>query len=334
MRTNRIIIENGQIEIEEYIAKCLDEKVPEYSFLPQRRVYAAKPERHLRRTLKLDPVAEYYLYDLAFRNKKLFRKPHTTNRDHYGYRFEGGAPIPATDAYKAYRAALSDYGGKYKHSMSFDVALYFNGIYHHDLVSWISGTGVSNDDTEGFGQFLREIKSGRSINFLPQGIYPAKMIGNDFLRFVDNYFGLQSEKFVRFMDDMTIFLDNESSILNDFELIQRILGEKGLSINPKKTQKGESSHQSSERDIDSVKKSLLKRRRLMVTVGYDEDGEEVLKEQLMKWPLTKEEIKYIDSLLEKAEIEEDDAELILTLMVDHALKAEKRLYYESCESRI
>ena len=325
MRTNRIIIENGQAEIEGYIQKCLDDKIPGYSFLPQRRVYAAKPERHLRRTLKLDPVAEYYLYDLAFRNKKLFRKPHTKDRDHYGYRFESGAPIPATDAYKAFRAALSDYGGKYKYSMSFDVASYFNGIYHHDLVSWIAGLGASDRDTEGFGQFLREVKSGRSIDCLPQGIYPAKMVGNDFLRFIDNYFGLQSEKFVRFMDDMTIFSNNENSILNDFELIQRILGEKGLSINPKKTQKGESSHQASERDIDSVKKNLLKRRRFMVTVGYDEDGEEVVKEQLMKWPLTSDEMKYIKSLLDKPEIEEDDAELILTLMVDHASKAEKRL---------
>jgi hypothetical protein len=40
--------------------------------------------------------------------------------------------------------------------------------------------------------YLREINAGRSVDVLPQGIYPAKMIGNDFLRFVDNHHALKS----------------------------------------------------------------------------------------------------------------------------------------------
>lgn len=102
LKTNREIIQRGEQEIKAYIAKCLDEKETNFSFLAQRRAYAAKPGLHLRRTVKLDPVSEYYIYDVVFRNRPLFRKPHSSTRTHYGYRFEGGAPITPTAAYKAF----------------------------------------------------------------------------------------------------------------------------------------------------------------------------------------------------------------------------------------
>ena len=45
---------------------------------------------------------------------------------------------------------------------------------------------VEDADVIAFGGFLREINSGRSIDCLPQGLYPCKMIGSDFFRFIDN----------------------------------------------------------------------------------------------------------------------------------------------------
>lgn len=325
LQTTRILIDRGADLVNEYVEKCLDEADVSHSFLPQLKVYAAKPERHLRRAVKLDPVAEFYLYDVVFRNRRLFRKPHVEGRTHYGYRFEEGMPIPATDAYKAFRGALAQYGANFKYSLSLDVASYFNSLYHHDVVGWFAELGALQDDVEGLGQFLRQIRSGRSIDCLPQGIYPAKMMGNDFLRFVDNYFGLQSEKYVRFMDDITIFSNSEKSIWNDFELIQRLLGEKGLSVNPAKTVFGQSSHQRNAQELDAVKQSLLRRRRLVVAIGYAEDGSEEIEEYFEKHPLTRQEIQYIDSILVKPELEEEDAELILTLMFENVGKAEKRV---------
>ena len=54
---------------------------------------------------------------------------------------------------------------------TFDVASYFNSIYHHDLVAWFDERGASGDDAALLGRFLREINSGRSVDCLPQGIY-------------------------------------------------------------------------------------------------------------------------------------------------------------------
>jgi len=71
---------------------------------------------------------------------------------------------------------------------------------------------------------------------------------------------------------------------------------------------------------------ILERRRLVVIDGYSED-EQIVKEVMRKRPLNRQELKYIDALLEQPNIEEEDAELILTIMRDHAQRVEKRLPY-------
>jgi hypothetical protein len=327
LKTNRYLIQKGEQEVCRYITKCLDEADTGFSFASQRRVYADKPGMYLRRTVKLDVAAEYYVYDLIFRNRNLFRKPHTANRVHYGYRFERGAPIPATAAYKGFKGAIAEYAKSRPHFMSFDVASYFNSVYHHDLVGWFSELGASEEDVRGIGQLLREINSGRSVDCLPQGLYPTKMIGNDFLRFLDNHHDIKATNLVRFMDDICLFSESQQDLHDDFRLIQRLLGDKGLSVNPAKTKLDAESHVITDKGIDEVKRALLKRRRLLITEGYDEAGDEITKEVMVKFPLNKAELEYVDAILERPDIEEEDAELLLTIMRQHASRVERRLPY-------
>ena len=59
LKTNILMVTQHENEINEYIyQKILDEKNKSDNFLSQQRVYATKPHGHLRRTSKLDPVAE------------------------------------------------------------------------------------------------------------------------------------------------------------------------------------------------------------------------------------------------------------------------------------
>ena len=327
LKTNRELVQRGESEIKGYIGKCLDESDAYHFFLPQRRVYAAKPEKYLRRTVKLDPVSEYYIYDIIYRNRSLFKKPHTKRSEHYGYRFESGSPIAPTAAYKGFKGAIAEYTKNYAHFISLDVSAYFNSVYHHDIISWFAELGASNPDVDGLGQFFRELNYGRSLDCLPQGLYPTKMIGNDFLRYIDNHHAIKSEKLIRFMDDIYIFSNNRNHIDQDFQTIQRLLGEKGLSLNQRKTSSQTASHVNVEHEIDEVKRELLKRRRMIVADGYDEIGEELVKEVMLKWPLNEKEISYIDAILQKPDIEEEDAELILTIMRANAGKVESRLPY-------
>ncbi|UWR51064.1 antiviral reverse transcriptase Drt5 [Phaeobacter inhibens] len=321
MSTNRYLIENGQVEIAEFLNRCLDPNQEAFSFRSQTRVYAGKPGFHLRRTVKLDPVAEYFIYDLVLRNRTRFRAPYHEHKKHFGYRFQDGEPLNPSGSYRGYKGAIVAYRDQFRYSLSFDVAAYFNSIYHHDLVSWLSRTGASEQDYQAFGQFLREINTGRSVDCLPQGIYPAKMIGNDFLRFVEQFHGLRSNAVVRFMDDFVLFSDSQRDLRHDFITIQGLLGEKGLSLNPNKTSDGVRENVELEDAIEDVRIQLLQRRRVVIT---DYDGipdEEVEVEQ----DLSDEEMGFLRGLLQQDDIEEEDAELVLALMAEHAEEAIDRL---------
>ena len=310
METCRFLIDQGTVEIDAHIQRCLSKTDEDkaYQFLAQSRVYASKPRNHLRRTVKLDPVSEYFLYEVVFRNKAKFRKPFHSDKKHFGYRFEDGKPIPATSSYTGYKKALVAYDAKYDHSLSFDVASYFNGIYHHDIVSWFANLGAEFDDVNALGTYLRQSNSGRSIDCWPQGMYPAKMVGNDFLRFVEQHYGLKSKAIVRFMDDFVLYSNDAEALTEDFYLIQKLLGQKGLSVNPSKTISGGVFAAQVEGTIDEVKANLLAKRRKAALLAYLDDFEAALEEITM----TDEELEYLRDLLKAPHLEEQDAELVLS----------------------
>lgn len=321
MDTNRILIETGQLEIKDFLCKCLDSDEEAYSFRSQTRVYATKPRNHVRRTVKLDPVAEFFIYDLIFRNRSRFRSPFSTNKKHFGYRFRKGQPLSPSDSYGGYKGAIAAYKDKYKYSLSFDVAAYFNSIYHHDLVSWFSRIGATDNDYQSFGQFLREINTGRSVDCLPQGLYPTKMIGNDFLRYVEQFHRLKSEAIVRFMDDFVLFSNSKTDLRQDFMVIQELLGDKGLTLNPNKTSDGVRENVELESEILEVRKKLLERRRVIMMDYAGNTGGEVQ----IAADLSDEEMEFLRDLLRRDAIEEEDAELVLALMAEHAEEVIDRL---------
>jgi hypothetical protein len=244
METNRLMIQHHSKEISEYIyEKIFNDAHPSDCFLPQQRVFATKPRGHLRRTVKLDPIAEFFLYDVALRNKGIFRKSVSDARASFGYRFVNGEQISVSSAYKEFKNRVAECKSIYKHHIKFDIASYFNSLYHHDVTHWFSANdSVSEKDKIGVGKFMREINSGRSTDFMPQGIYPAKMIGSEFLKFIDFSGQIKSAVTLRFMDDFHLFDDSEVTLNQDFIRIQQLLGSKALNINPSKTMHDDQSH--------------------------------------------------------------------------------------------
>ncbi|UDL90200.1 RNA-directed DNA polymerase [Mesorhizobium sp. PAMC28654] len=317
LKTNRFLAEFGFDQLRDFGLSAA-EAVEKAAFLPQRNVSALKAGWHQRRTVKLDPVAEAFIYDFMFRNRGLIRGAISTERECYGYTFREGAPLSPTFSYRGFKGAKSEYSAKFEHSLSFDISSYFNSIYHHDLPEWAEDRGFSGDDVVLLGRFLREIKSGRSIDCLPQGLYPTKMIGNDFLKFIDNSVRLKSPKLIRFMDDIVIFSDNKSDLLSDFYLIQDLLGQRGLSINSAKTKTSEE-EQDVAVTVDDVKRGLLRKRRSVISKGYSQDDDDDEKETLgVVRNLTGKEVARLQEMLKEPHLEEEDAELILTLMGEHS----------------
>jgi hypothetical protein len=203
--------------------------------------------------------------------------------------------------------------GKYTYCAKFDISSYFNSIYHHDLVAWFNNVAKKEEDAAFFDKFLKQTNSGRSIDCLPHGLYPAKMIGSHFLSFVENASWLSSELTVRFMDDYYVFSDHFNDVLSDFLEIQRMLGDKGLSINPSKTKIGRIEDLDVEQQVDAVRNQLFERRMFVVT-GSGGDSEPYEDEDEA---LDAEEVEYLMDLLRNPEVEEQDAELVLALLRDY-----------------
>ncbi len=316
LTTNRVLVEHGADKLLSFAENLL---AGAGSFLSQQRVYANKDAMHLRRTVKLDAVAEYYLYHIIFKNRTKFRKPHNPKRAHYGYRFEQGRPVSPSKSYAEFKGEIWLGTFNFEEFIGFDIASYFNGVYHHDLQAWFGSIGASESDVESFGKYLRQINAGRSLDCLPQGIYPAKMIGNDFLRFIEESALIRSAAAARFMDDIYLFDNDEEVLKSDFAHAQRLLGLKGLSVNAAKTEYGGTPKTDETDDqISELKKRLLKRRRSIIVSHYDEIELDDDDEDSSAEPLDGEEIEYIVSMLKDASLSEEDAELILVVARNNA----------------
>ncbi len=314
LSTTKVIAENHGKETLQYVyEKVLDIKNTQHSFLSQTRCYASKQGFHLRRTVKLDPIAELFIYDIIYRNRNLFRKDFQKTRRSFGYQFEKGKPIPSSRSYEDFKKHIASAKKRYKFALKFDIATYFNSLYHHDIVSWFSDIDAPENDVSYLGQFLRQANAGISIDCLPQGIHSCKMIGAEFLKFIDNSMKLRCSLLLRFMDDFYLFSDEESVLIDDFLTIQRLLGDKGLSLNPTKTIIGKVNEIDVAKEVVKIKADLLRIRRTIVETY----GEINFPQEEYYDNLTPEQIEYLLNLLKDPDIDESDAELILVLLRDN-----------------
>jgi hypothetical protein len=317
LATNRLMVEKFAAQILEFIQS--EDLIGNGSFLLQQRVFASKRGWFLRPTVKLDPVAEFFLYDFVYRNRTLFRKPPIPNRQSFGFFIANGEAEPILKSYSTFKKAIASERTHHKNYIYFDIASYFNHIYQHHLVEWAEKVGAAQADVNLLGKFLREIRGGESFDCLPQGLYPAKMIGSSFLSFLEESSRVHAAKTLRLMDDVWLFDDDEDLLVSDFLNIQSQLSKRGLNINEEKS-KVLTEHDPNRdvpADLDEMKVKLLQRRRAEFEMGaayYDEGDEETEGEEIGE--LTEEEIEYLIGLLSNGDIQEEDAELVLALMRD------------------
>ncbi|MEM7760811.1 MAG: hypothetical protein AAF298_22170 [Cyanobacteria bacterium P01_A01_bin.40] len=148
---------------------------------------------------------------------------------------------------------------------------------------------------------------------MPQGIHPCKVIGAEFLKFIDNARFLQSELMLQFMDDIYLFSDTEQKIKHDFIVIQQLAGEKGLNLNDSKTRYGKIILENVDAHIEEVRKQLLYVRTEIVETYYGIQEVVIEGEPI----LSPKQEDYLYSLLKNPNLEETDVELILTFMSEN-----------------
>jgi len=319
LKTNLLMVQNHAQGLSDYIyQRVVNSSNDADSFLAQQKVFATKQKGHIRRTVKLDPVAEYFIYDIVYRNRSLFRPEVSDKRRSFGYRFKDGNRIPVHIAYNEYKQYLGGCSLIYDHNIQFDIASYFNSLYHHDIAHWFaSAPNVTDTDSAALSQFFREINAGRSVDFMPHGIYPTKMIGNEFLKFIDLHGQLKSAKIVRFMDDFTLFDDDPDVLALDFVKIQQLLGQYALNVNPSKT--------AFDNSVGDVKEALSQIRQSLkeIVTEYEEvpteSGVELIETDVeIVRNLNAHQVDALIELLKDENIEESDADLILGFLRSHS----------------
>lgn len=176
---------------------------------------------------------------------------------------------------------------------------------------------MSDVDARALGQFFREINAGRSVDFLPHGIYPSKMIGNEFLKCVDLSAQVKSDLLVRFMDDFTLFDNDLEVIQQDFIRIQQLLGQYGLNVNPGKTYVDKKVI-AVEDTLSIMSASLLEIVNDVKEVITASSVDMVEVEFEVESPLDESQVKALLALLKDDALEETDADQILGFLRSHS----------------
>lgn len=313
LNINKLVINNCETELKDYLSSHIFCASNQEKFSNQVKVYADKNNHHLRRTVKLDPIAEYFIYNFVYRNRRYFINKSKPKRKNYGFHLnENSSPRSIAKEHQEFMKSVQDSLSKYVYCIKCDISQYFNSIYHHDLIHWCEGL-ISQSESEQLGQFLREINVGRSLDCLPQGIFPTKVIGSYFLNFLENSRKLKCNQLLRFMDDIYIFGNTKEVLINDFRIIQHILGEKNLSINSAKTKILPSDELiciDNQNDIQTKLDELT---------GVVDCGSGFIDDELdEEIELDEEVIEHLENVLETKEISEEEVKLVLSFMYDNS----------------
>jgi hypothetical protein len=164
LKTNRLLVEKFTPELRDFIQnEVLNNDV---GFQSQHRVFATKHGWFLRPTVKLDPVAEFFMYDFIYRNRALFRKSSLPHRRIHGFRIVNGEPISLLRSYAAFKKSIAKNRSLYKAFAYFDIAAYFNHVYQHDLVRWFEDAGGTSEEVVLFGRFPKDNETSSSNMFV------------------------------------------------------------------------------------------------------------------------------------------------------------------------
>lgn len=286
--------------------RILDGKQPD-GFVAGQLAYSRKDQHHLRRVLVLDPFATFFLYDFVYTNRKAFPRSPKNDRQVFGHSFHKGQPVDAFAEYHAFRRRKYELISRYGYFAHVDVFNCFNSFYHHDLATFVTEK-TSLEGGEQFGQFLRELNAGVSVACFPQGLYPAKVIGNAYLSFVNESRKLKVPGLARFLDDIVLATESRADLDEQVLELQYLLDQHHLALNDSKTVVGEKGMRFQERKLDRIKRDLLKKRE-SAKLDYDDDVDED-----DDAGLTDDERNYLVSLIRKPNVAQEDIELAMTLL--------------------
>jgi hypothetical protein len=142
--------------------------------------------------------------------------------------------ISPSDSYKNFENSLIDKCSRYKYCLRTDVASYFETIYQHFIISQLHSTNIEKGYINLLEQHLLKWREDKSYGLL-QGMYPSDLYGNYYLAQMDYYLNIEKIDFVRYVDDIYIFSEDDFALRRIAVKICNNLRQQGLFLNENKT---------------------------------------------------------------------------------------------------
>jgi hypothetical protein len=139
--------------------------------------------------------------------------------------------------WRAFYRQAGEFSGEYKYVITFDIADFYNRIYHERLRSVLhTEVGADGNLVDRIMDLISRIATGNDSYGLPIGGNASRILAEALLIRSDNFMKEKGIKFCRFVDDYIVFADslgNAYSILNSCaDYFQRTMG---LSLQKNKT---------------------------------------------------------------------------------------------------
>lgn len=311
LRTPLMFAKTDANALRAQVARILDPKQFD-GFVAGHLAYSRKDTHHLRRVQVLDPFATFFLYDFVHAHRKSFPRSVNLDRHVYGHCFQKDRFVDAFAEYHSFRRKKYELISAHGHFAQLDIFNCFNSFYHHDVTSFVSRR-TTPQAGENFGQFLRELNAGVSVACFPQGMYPAKLLGNSYLSLIEESRSLKAPSLARFLDDVVIAASSRRDVDTQVLEVQYILDKHHLALNESKTLIGEKGQRFRERHLDSIKRELLLKREAAKTT-YDTEEVGATSEADDEEGLSEEQREYLTSLVRATNVAQEDIELALTLL--------------------
>lgn len=275
----------------------------------QTPVCALKKNGDARFTVKLDPVLDYAFYDLVLRNQKFFHPLGVPGNFVKGYFFDEGRPSSIAHSYNEFCETVNEGKRMYSHFLRVDIKSCFDSIDLNDFNRWIEGVGFSVSDIELLNRCFLSINPDGEGPFLPQGIYPAKLLGSHYLSFIEGSRCIASEFSVRFLDDVYVFSNSLASLEYDYSSLKNELALRGLRFNEEKTYLGRCDSGENVSRKRRMEQLLNKKRLQCFEIS---DGESLFEGTVSR--ISASEHDFVFSKISTANFDEHDVDLLLTFL--------------------
>lgn len=143
---------------------------------------------------------------------------------------------PSRESYKEFREKILEYltCGDFSHVLKADVSSFFERIYQHVLINFLSGAGCNRLVVTFLGQLLSAFTQKDSHGII-QGIYPSDFLGSFYLCSLDARYETENIPSIRYVDDFYTFYNTPREALFNKIRLSSWLRPDGLNLNELKT---------------------------------------------------------------------------------------------------